>query len=91
MTTYWCEWAWLPGGPAPDVLLDVDDGRITAVRTGSQPGAERLPGLTLPGLANAHSHAFHRALRGGTAGTRGTFWTWRERMYRVAEALDPDH
>ena len=35
----------------------------------------------MPGLANAHSHAFHRALRGITQADRGTFWTWRERMY----------
>ena len=46
--------------------------------------------MTLPGLANAHSHAFHRALRGRTQGGRGTFWTWREQMYTVAGALDPD-
>jgi formiminoglutamate deiminase len=50
----------------------------------------RVPGLTLPGLANCHSHAFHRALRGRTQQERGTFWTWRERMYAVAERLDPD-
>ncbi len=50
---------------------------------------ERLPGLTLPGFANAHSHAFHRALRGTTQADRGTFWTWRERMYQVAARLDP--
>ncbi len=48
-----------------------------------------LPGLTLPGFANTHSHAFHRALRGHTQGGGGTFWTWREQMYAVAAALDP--
>ncbi len=57
-----------------------------------RPGGEttQLPGLTLPGLANAHSHAFHRALRGRTQRERGTFWTWREQMYAVAERLEPD-
>jgi formiminoglutamate deiminase len=50
----------------------------------------RLPGLTIPGLANDHSHAFHRALRGRTQRERGTFWTWREQMYAVAGRLDPD-
>jgi formiminoglutamate deiminase len=50
----------------------------------------RISGLTIPGLANCHSHAFHRALRGRTQRERGTFWTWRERMYAVAERLDPD-
>jgi formiminoglutamate deiminase len=50
----------------------------------------RLPGLTIPGLANCHSHAFHRALRGRTQRGRGTFWSWRDRMYDVAGRLDPD-
>ena len=50
----------------------------------------RIPGLTIPGLANCHSHAFHRALRGRTQRERGTFWSWRERMYDVAGRLDPD-
>ena len=49
-----------------------------------------LPGLTIPGLANCHSHAFHRALRGRTQRDRGSFWTWREQMYDVAARLDPD-
>jgi formiminoglutamate deiminase len=44
----------------------------------------------LPGLADAHSHAFHRALRGRTGDRGGTFWTWRQRMYGVADRLDPD-
>jgi formiminoglutamate deiminase len=44
----------------------------------------------LPGLANTHSHAFHRVLRGRTHGGRGSFWTWREQMYEVAGRLDPD-
>ena len=45
----------------------------------------------LPGFANAHSHAFHRALRGRTHDADGgTFWTWREQMYAVAARLDPD-
>ena len=47
-------------------------------------------GLTIPGLVNDHSHAFHRALRGRTQRERGTFWTWREQMYAVAEQLTPD-
>ena len=66
---------------------------ISADRRGfPRPAGEtrRVPGLTLPGLANAHSHAFHRALRGRTQRERGTFWTWREQMYAVAATLDPD-
>ena len=88
-----CELAWLGGeAPARDVRIDVDDGRIAAVESGAAPppGAGRLAGLTLPGLANAHSHAFHRALRGRTQAGAGTFWTWRGDMYRLAATLDPD-
>ena len=57
---------------------------------------ELLPGkLLLPGLVNAHSHAFQRLLRGRTQTAapdkdRDDFWTWRETMYRAAVALDPD-
>jgi formiminoglutamate deiminase len=78
--------------PAADVLVEVADGRFTAVTPGvtpAPPDVTRLPGLTLPGLANAHSHAFHRALRGRTHAQRGTFWSWRDRMYDVAARLDP--
>ncbi|MFN2496294.1 MAG: amidohydrolase family protein, partial [Pseudonocardiaceae bacterium] len=92
MSTYWCEHAWLPAGVAGGVEVQADrDGRISAVRRGVRPvpGAHRLPGLVLPGMANAHSHAFHRALRGRTGGT-GSFWTWRTEMYDLAGRLDPD-
>ncbi|HWD00920.1 MAG TPA: formimidoylglutamate deiminase [Amycolatopsis sp.] len=90
MTTYWCERAWLPGGIADAVRLDVRDGRITSVMLGAPRSGTILTGLTLPGFANGHSHAFHRALRGRTHHERGTFWTWRESMYSLAARLDPD-
>jgi formiminoglutamate deiminase len=89
------EFAWLPGvGILPDVLIEAAGGRFTTITprfdVGSvPPGAIRLGGLTMPALANAHSHAFHRALRGITQADRGTFWTWREKMYQVAARLDP--
>jgi formiminoglutamate deiminase len=90
--SYWSEQAWLPAGIADGVRIEVDAGRITAVTTDTapRPGDQRLGGLLLPGLANGHSHAFHRALRGRTHDDGGTFWTWRERMYEVARRLDPD-
>ena len=91
MTTFWCEHAWLGDGPVAGVRVTVDDGRIAAVQVAdAAPGDQRLPGLVLPGFANAHSHAFHRALRGRTHDEGGTFWTWRERMYAIAARLDPD-
>lgn len=92
--SYWAEYAWTGGRVERGVVLDTAaDGRIAAVRTGAAAppvGAVTLRGLTLPGLANAHSHAFHRALRGTVQQGSGTFWTWREVMYRVAAALTPD-
>lgn len=47
----------------------------------------------MPGLATAHSHAFQRALRGRTHRSRtraGTFWGWRDEMYRLVERLRPE-
>jgi formiminoglutamate deiminase len=89
--TYWLERAWLGDGPVCEgVLVDVVDGVFTRVEEGPPGDAERLAGLTIPGLANCHSHAFHRALRGRTQRGRGTFWTWREQMYAVAATLTPD-
>ena len=95
MTSYWCELAWLgalDGSIEHGVGITIEGDRITEVVVGCQPqpGAHRLAGLTLPGLANAHSHAFHRALRGRTHAETGSFWTWRETMYALAERLDPD-
>lgn len=91
---WWAEYAWLGGDRnAEGVLLGVKDGIFTSVTPGvtvAPPGATALPGITLPGLVNAHSHAFHRALRARTQDGRGNFWSWRDTMYRTAEVLDPD-
>src|SRR5262245_57692047 len=95
MTRYWAPVAWLgaAGGLARRVLIEVPGERFTAVTPGGEqppPDATRLDGLVLPGFANAHSHAFHRALRGRTHAGKGTFWTWREKMYALADRLTPD-
>ena len=96
MTTYWCEWAWLgasEGQPEAGVLIGCLGDRITAVTTGvtvAPADSVRMPGVTLPGMVNAHSHAFHRGLRGRTHGQMGSFWTWRDQMYALAEKLNPD-
>jgi formiminoglutamate deiminase len=95
MPTWWARRAWL-GGPSPasGVLLEVKDGRFAAVTpnvTDPPEAAVRLDGLTLPGRANVHSHAFQRALRGRAQEGRGSFWTWRQAMYEVADRLDPDN
>jgi len=92
MTTYWCEHALLPGGVRRSVRVVVADGRVRDVLPGvaAQPDDVPLRGIALPGLANGHSHAFHRALRGLTHDDGGNFWTWREAMYAVTHRLDPD-
>jgi len=92
MMTLFARHALLPSGPARDVLIEIDGGRFTAVTPGASPplDAARLGGVVLPGFANAHSHAFHRALRGRTHAGGGTFWTWRDAMYTLASRLDPD-
>jgi formimidoylglutamate deiminase len=71
------------------------DGRVLDA---APPGArvERLPGRALlPGLVNGHSHAFQRLIRGRTeyvasGNGQDDFWSWREAMYRAAEALTPE-
>ena len=96
MTQFWCEQAWLgatDGSVVQGVLVSVTGDRITSVTTGVAvlpADAIALRGLTLPGMANAHSHAFHRGMRGRTQRGTGSFWSWREQMYSLAGRLDPD-
>ncbi|TPG35765.1 formimidoylglutamate deiminase [Mycolicibacterium hodleri] len=89
---WWCEHAWLGGDRvAEGVLVTVVDGIIDGIQPDSPPADHRrLRGLILPGLANAHSHAFHRALRSRTQRDRGSFWSWRDLMYQAADRLTPD-
>lgn len=93
MTTYWAEHALLPEGVAYNVRLTEAEGRWSAIEPGVQrgDGDVSLGGVVVPGFANCHSHAFHRALRGRTHGDGGTFWTWRERMYAVSRRLTPEN
>ena len=92
----WAPQAWLPGGWQARVLLRIAaDGRWAEVQPGvavPPDGAQVLAGPLLPGLVNAHSHAFQRAFA-GLAERRETeaddFWSWRERMYAVALRVTP--
>lgn len=90
---YHAELAWLGGAePVADVAIEVTHGAISAVSTNvdAPAGAHRLRGLTLPGLANTHSHVFHRAIRGYSQSGVANFWSWRTLMYGVAERLTPE-
>ena len=92
MRRYHAELAWVDGAVRADVLLTVEGETIADVQpsVAVPADADRLAGLVLPGIANTHSHAFHRALRARTHQGAGDFWEWRRRMYAVAGALDPD-
>jgi formimidoylglutamate deiminase len=97
--------AWLPrlifvnGRFRRDLALVSDDrtGRIVSIAREGEHGAARVVRLKdralLPGMVNAHSHAFQRVIRARTefrSATRDTFWTWREMMYSAATRLTPD-
>jgi formimidoylglutamate deiminase len=91
--TFHARWALLDGGwqASTNVRLG-DDGRIAAIGSGAPPeDAVRLE-LLVPGMPDAHCHAFQRRIAGRTehaSGAQGdSFWTWRERMYQAVEALD---
>ena len=92
----WAPQAWLAGGWQAQVLLGIGgDGRWATVQPGvvtPPAGAQVLAGPLLPGLVNAHSHAFQRAFA-GLAERRETeaddFWSWRQRMYAVALRITP--
>jgi formiminoglutamate deiminase len=94
VTTWFADLAWLGGrGLAAGVVLEEGgDGVLARVAAGQDPpaGAVHLPGIVMPGLANVHSHAFHRALRGRAQADAGDFWLWRDCMYALAAVIDPD-
>jgi formimidoylglutamate deiminase len=81
-----------PAGIEHHRRLRIDDaGRITAIEAASPAGP--FDGwLALPGMPNAHSHAFQRGLAGYGEAASGadSFWSWREAMYRLAAGLDAD-
>ena len=95
MTVFFARKALLPGGWTDNVRLTIDAGRIAGIQPGEKPADDGVQvGCVIPGLCNAHSHAFQRALAGHTeqrspAG-RDNFWSWRERMYELAGRVSAD-
>ncbi len=92
----WAARAWLNGRWQSGVLLHVGaDGCWAEVTTGAHEapeGATVLAGPVLPGLVNAHSHAFQRAFAGlaeRREAESDDFWSWRDRMYGVALRITP--
>ncbi len=89
--------AWVNGAWVKDVLLSAAiDGTWASIEANAsidqQRQATRLRGPVLPGLVNAHSHAFQRAIVGMTeraSGGKDNFWSWRDRMYSAAQRITP--
>jgi len=93
MTTLFANKALLAGGWTPDVRIRIDAGRITALEHGVVAvTGDELVDIVMPGICNAHSHAFQRALAGHTEQRapqgEDTFWSWRTRMYALANRID---
>ena len=105
---YHLEAAFLAAGWASDVQVSVaDDGHITAIgkaddggvgaaagadAASAAPPVERVAGFVVPGMANAHSHAFQRGMAGSAEyrlSARDSFWTWRNAMYALANRITP--
>jgi len=89
---WYAEQAWL-GHQAAHVVIEVEEGRITKVEEDvfAPHDAVVLTGWTIPGLANVHSHAFQRLLRGEVESGAGDFWEWRQRMYRFTDWQPADY
>jgi len=100
------DWVLLGAEWQRDVGVAIDEqGRIACIET-ALPGAaaesprahppaaevERVAGFVVPGMSNAHSHAFQRGMAGNTEyrlSARDSFWTWRQAMYTLARRITP--
>ena len=77
------------------IVVDSEGTIVKIIASNEAPNAVRLTGKALlPGLVNAHSHAFQRVIRGRTEErsqhSTDSFWTWREQMYAAANRLEPE-
>jgi formimidoylglutamate deiminase len=93
MKTFHARWVMTGEGWLAHANVTVDDaGRVAAVAPGAAAPAAIRADLLVPGMPNAHCHAFQRGIAGlaeGAGGSAGdSFWTWRERMYRAVQDLD---
>src|SRR6202167_4549019 len=108
MSRYLLQSAFLSRGWTPAVIVTVsDEGFITEIDAaapadagsahlsagqGAAAGTERVDGIVVPGMPNAHSHAFQRAMAGNTEyrlSAGDSFWTWRRAMYDLANRIEP--
>jgi formimidoylglutamate deiminase len=94
MASYQMQSVLTAGGWRRDVTVTVSpQGVISAIEAGAVPAdARRLRGAVIPGMPNAHSHAFQRAMAGDSEyrlAAHESFWTWRRAMYALANELEP--
>ncbi len=93
-STFWAPQAWVGGRWRESVLLRAGtDGHWLSITPEQAAPADStlLGGPALPGLVNAHSHAFQRAFVGlaeRRSAEQDDFWSWRDRMYGVALRID---
>ena len=96
MKAWLSDFVYVNGRFESDRAVVCDDGKVVQIVDGNQaPDGVRLKNRAmLPGLVNAHSHAFQRVIRGRTErrsqNTTDSFWTWREQMYDAANRLEPE-
>jgi formimidoylglutamate deiminase len=98
-TTYRLDAVLSSSGWLQDAVVTVSDsGLITALAAGSAAeaataaGARHVRGAVVPGMPNAHSHAFQRAMAGDSeyrSAAHESFWSWREAMYALANSVEP--
>lgn len=87
--------ALLETGWAKDVVFSIDaQGDLVAISSGKDEQVdEHYQAIALPGMVNAHSHAFQRGFAGESefrSASQDSFWTWRQRMYEYALSLTPE-
>ncbi|MEP6548773.1 MAG: formimidoylglutamate deiminase [Gammaproteobacteria bacterium] len=100
MRLYYLHKVLLSKGWAAGAFVTVsDEGFISQIEVAPDHGsktdsaAEAIDGIVVPGMANAHSHAFQRAMAGNTEyrlSARDSFWSWRNAMYALANRIEPE-
>lgn len=87
-------WVWTGTELLRDATVEFTDQilNVTSRDVKDRPDLVLDSHLLMPGLVNAHSHAFQRGFRGHVQWADGDddFWSWRDAMYALANRLDPD-
>ncbi len=92
---FYADGCWVDGGWLSDVRIGLDStGVVVSALTGHPPETGDIrAGWLIPAMPNAHSHVFQRAMAGQAEyrlSGHDDFWSWRTRMYALAEVIDAD-